>query len=361
MRDKPFAGVRRLRGWTAEIASSNLCSTARNWSLDMRPASRTVVNCLSALLLGFALATAGSAIAAKGGTKGGGGGGKGGGHGGNEPPPAPAAVHLEGAGDSIMRGYNASCTSNTKLFSFLCYGGGDQPQNSFFDGSSDQVTSLLDDYLTISEASASQAAAASGSEMTDPAHNNFAAQANAIIAAVSSPTRVVIELGGNDICNRGTVDELYDDATWTAAVDAGLELLVNGLPDGSTVLIAGVPRVQDLRAAGIALQQSASSVDCEAFWSSFDVCRIATASDAALAAIGDRQRRYNEILRDRAAAYNDLALQTGVEVVTDYIDEVSTSVGTYSFGAGDINGGDCFHPSIEGQNTLAEMLFNSSQ
>jgi lysophospholipase L1-like esterase len=314
------------------------------------------------LVLVVALTGAGSALAAKGGNKGGGGGGGGGGKGGNgggdPPPPPPAAVHLEGAGDSIMRGYNASCTHNTRLFSFLCYGGGDQPENSFFDGSSSNVVSLFDNYLALGEATAAQTAAASGSEMTDPAKNNFATQANEIIAAVSTPSRVYVELGGNDICNRGSVAELYDDETWTAAVDAGLSSLVNGLPAGSTVVLSGVPRVQDLRAAGIALQNSASDVDCEAFWSTFDVCGIATANDSALDAIGERQQRYNEILLERAQYFDTMPENPGVAVVTDYAGEATASVGTYSFDAQDINGGDCFHPSIQGQNTLAELLFD---
>jgi lysophospholipase L1-like esterase len=173
--------------------------------------------------------------------------------------------------------------------------------------------------------------------------------------------RVFVELGGNDLCNRTTVNDLYSDAVWESAVRAGLDSLVNGLPDGSTVLLVSVPRVQDLRAAGIAKQQSTSGVNCQNFWASFDVCRIATADGADLAtrlsAVGARQRAYNDTLAALASEYNGQAGSTGVEVVAEFDATANASVGSYSFQATDINGGDCFHPSIQGQNKLSEIIW----
>jgi lysophospholipase L1-like esterase len=269
---------------------------------------------------------------------------------------------VEGAGDSIMRGYNATCRTNTGLFDFLCYGGGDQPENSFLDGSSASVTSIVDRYIQLdAQVTGGKAASASGSEMTDATKNNFATQASAIVGAATQPVRVFVELGGNDICNRATVNDLYTDAVWETAVRAGLETLVTGLPDGSTVLLVSVPRVQDLRAAGIAKQTSTSGVNCENFWASYNVCRIGTAGGADLAtrltAIGAKQRAYNDKLVTLAGEYNGRALSTGVEVVAEFDPTVNTSVGSYSFQATDINGGDCFHPSIQGQNKLSEILW----
>lgn len=321
---------------------------------------------LLVFLTAIILASTGAALAAKGGNKGGNGGGKGGGKGGGGGGDggsggSPVVLHLEGAGDSIMQGYNASCTGNTSFWDSLCLLGEEQPANSFLDGSSSSVVSLLDRYQTIDSGwTGSKAASQSGSEMTDPAKNNFENQSLAIVSSVTTPTRVVIELGGNDICNRGLADEFYDDPTWQAAVDAGLDVLVNGLPDGSTVFLASVPRVQDLRQAGLILESSDSGVDCQGVWSSFNVCPIATLSDpATLVAIGERQQRYNEILAERAQHYNLDATSTGVEVVAEYQGESVVSVGTYSFGAEDINGGDCFHPSIQGQNKLSDLLFRA--
>jgi lysophospholipase L1-like esterase len=322
---------------------------------------RTVV---SGILVSLALVLAGPALAAKGGNGGGkpsdgDGGGGGGGGGGGKTKPAPTRV--EGAGDSIMRGYNADCTGNTGLFDFLCFGGGDQDQNSFLDGTSSSVLSIVDRYVQQErKATGGKAASASGSEMTDPGKNNFATQATNIVASATQPVKVVVELGGNDLCNRANEAELYTDAEWEAAVDAGLQLLVDGLPDGSTVLLSSVPRVQDLRAAGIAKQTGNGGVNCESFWATYDVCRIATGSDTFFGALNAQQKSYNEILVERAAAFNDQATSTGVEVVAEYQGEGVESVGTYAFGASDINGGDCFHPSISGQNELSRIIWQNN-
>jgi lysophospholipase L1-like esterase len=312
---------------------------------------------LALCILALSLAVVGVAEAKKGGGGGGGGGGgKGGGKGGK-----PAPVRVEGAGDSIMQGYNASCTGNTSFGDLICYASGEQPEHSFLDGSSASVTSILDRYLALDgRATGSKSASESGSEMVDPAKNNFEAQANAIVAAATQPVRVIVELGGNDLCNRTSDQDLYTGEQWQAAVDAGLQVLVNGLPDGSTVLLAGVPRVQDLRAAGLERQAADSGVNCQSFWSTYGVCEVATATDAYLAAIAAKQQQYNGILAERAQAFNADAATTGVEVVAEYAGEFTSSVGTFAFGADDINGGDCFHPSIGGQNTLSEVIWGNN-
>jgi lysophospholipase L1-like esterase len=221
----------------------------------------------------------------------------------------------------------------------------------------------------------------SGAEMT-AGGDNFSSQVDSILSLVPIPDLVVVELGGNDVCNRDCVDPahcgnpLYDDATWTAAVEAGLEKLVgfnhpSSLPAGSTVYLLGVPRVQDLYAAGVAKQQGASNIDCDSFWDSFDVCEIATLNapmngedlPTRRAGISARIPRYNEILRDLALAYSTNSNgknPNGIEVVADYVNEDLSSIGTTPFGPNEINGGDCFHPSLDGQRTLATGAWYSN-
>ena len=135
----------------------------------------------------------------------------------------------------------------------------------------------------------------------------FSTQAARILSQVPLPEHVEVELGGNDICSRECVDPafcskpLYTDAEWTEAVRAGLDLLVEGLPQGSTVYLLGVPRVQDLRQAGLEKQSESSSVDCEGIWADFDICEIVTrggfrdglTEEMWLATIAARQRRYS--------------------------------------------------------------------
>ena len=147
-----------------------------------------------------------------------------------------------------------------------------------------------------------------------------------------------------------------------------MDILVAGLPLGSTVYIAGVPRIHDLRPAGLDKQDGPSNIDCEAVWNLGSVCSIATdgndlnGEDIAtrLTAIAARQVRYNEIIRDEAAAYNTNSNgknPRGIEVVSDYVDEFTPSAGTTPFGANEIDGGDCFHPSLQGQNLVATVAW----
>lgn len=288
--------------------------------------------------------------------------------------PTKAAV----VGDSITMGFAADCTGNIWFWDLFCLLGGDQPEHSWFDGSSGNVDSFDDKWDAISSGvNSTKAAAKSGSEMRG-GDNNFAYQAQQIVAMTTKPDHVTVELGGNDICNRGCVDPnncddpLYTDAEWRTAVRDGLDVLVADLPSGASVHLGSVPRVQDLRAAGLEKQSNNSwTVNCESLWSTFNVCEIATAGGTfngenhatRFAGVSAAQQRYNEILREEAEAYNaNTAGQNprGIEVVADYVDEDTLSAGTRSFGSSEIDGGDCFHPSVKGQNLVSDILWMSN-
>jgi lysophospholipase L1-like esterase len=276
---------------------------------------------------------------------------------------------LAAAGDSITQAFGASCTCNNNFFCLLCLLGGDQPQYSWFDGSSAVVFSVYDHYLDLDGTiSADKSAAEDGAKMRD-----FFEQALTILGQTPLPDHVEVELGGNDLCGRDCIDPskcsdpVYTDDEWRDSVRAGLDMLVNGLPDGSTIYLLGVPRVQDLRAAGVLKQQEASNVDCEGVWDDYDICTIATKGGLSdygesladrLTGIAERQQRYNEILRQVAEDYNsnvDNVNPRHIEVLTDYVDEtIVSAVGAFEFSAEDIDGGDCFHPSIQGQRAIAD-------
>jgi hypothetical protein len=290
----------------------------------------------------------------------------------NAIPPAPS--RNVAAGDSITQGFAADCTCNSGPFGLICLlcpAGGDQPEHSWFDGAS-LGPSFYDLYGGIGSGITSSRESVSGAQMNGGG-DSFSNQVDDILSLVPIPDLVVVELGGNDVCNRDCVDPghcgnpLYDDSTWTTAVEAGLDKLVGfnhapSLAAGSTVYLLGVPRVQDLYAAGVA--KASSSVDCEDFRDDFNVCEIATLNapingedlPTRLAEISLRIPRYNEILRDLALAYTTNSNgknPNGIEIVADYVNENVSSIGTTTFGPNEINGGDCFHPSLSGQRELA--------
>lgn len=281
------------------------------------------------------------------------------------------------AGDSITQAFAADCDCNTDPFCLLCLLAGDQEQHSWFDGSDGDVFSLHDRYLFFDPGvGADKSAAVDGARMRGGG-DSFSIQADRILGQTPTPDLVVVLLGGNDLCSRDCVapascsSPLFTDAEWTEALRAGLDKLADGLPAGASVYLLGVPRVQDLRQAGLDKQASTSAVDCEGAWATFDICRIATQASplngeslaTRLAGIAARQRRYNEILRDEAEAYTTNSNgrnPAGIEVASDYVDEATPSIGTLGFGADDIDGGDCFHPSLAGQGRVAEGAWNGS-
>ena len=114
-----------------------------------------------------------------------------------------------------------------------------------------------------------------------------------------------------------------------------------------------------------------SSINCDAFRDDFNVCEIATLNavlngedlPTRLEGISARVTRYNEILRDLALAYSSNANGRnpgGIEIVADYVNETLPSTGTTTFGANEINGGDCFHPSVFGQSLISSGAWSSN-
>lgn len=283
------------------------------------------------------------------------------------------------AGDSITRGFGASCECNQNPICIaLCtYPDIEQPQNSWFDGSSSSVFALLDRYRVFDAAIGANASAARSGARMRGGDDSFQIQAARILGQSPSPDLVVVLLGGNDICSRDCAtpgvcsSPLFSDPEWREAIALGLSPLVAGLPANATVYLGSVPRVQDLYAAGQAKEDLEDDVNCDAVWQTFDICRIATdpatvageTQAARLLAIAARQRRYNEILREEALAYDSNANglnPRGVRVTAEYTDEFTSSVGTLAFGPDQINGSDCFHPSLLGQNAIAERLWRNS-
>lgn len=298
------------------------------------------------------------------------------------PPPADGVTNAAAAGDSITRAFAADCTYNTTFWSLFCLLGGDQPEHSWFDGWDSDVNSVHDRYKALdSSIAANKDASQSGAEMSGAGdagyERNFAEQAAVIVAQTPLPDHVEVVLGGNDICNRDCTDPancndpLYTDEEWRGAIRDGLNTLMTGLPAGSSIVMGSVPRVHDLRQAGLDKQAADSWIDCENIWTSYDVCNIATAGgnyngeslQTRLAAISAAQQSYNAIIREEVEAYNSNSNglnPNGIELVSEYVDEQTASAGTFQFGAEHIDGGDCFHPNVATQSVIADFMWNGN-
>ena len=300
-------------------------------------------------------------------------------------PEVPTMINIQHtavAGDSLTKAFGANCEANTSWLDLLCLLKADQPHHSWFDGESQRVNSIHDRFKSQdSSITAYRGAATTGAELTgireDGEEPSFAAQAMMIVSQSLKPNHVEVLFGGNDLCSRDCIDPahcddpLYTEDEWRDALRNGLNTLVSHLPQGASILLGSVPRVQDIRQAGLAKQADNHRVNCESIWQTFNVCRIVTQSTPLNGesltyrhqAIAEMQQRYNEILVEEARAYNENSNglnPTGVEVIAEYVDEQTPSGGTFSFGGEHINGGDCFHPNLNTQNIIADFMWHAN-
>jgi lysophospholipase L1-like esterase len=269
---------------------------------------------------------------------------------------AAAPAKQANIGDSISQGFAADGTL------------GDHPNESWVQGTDPAVNSMYSRFLAANKGFAQEPQSVSGSEMVG-GNDSFAAQAGRVCAQATKPDHVSIVLGGNDVCNRGasaTVDataNMYSLDTWVSALRAGFDQLAACLPEGAVVQILSVPRVDFLFDAG-----TAKSPWCnEGVWPLANVCRIVTgeADAARRQQIGEKVNAYNDAILAEVKAYdaNSNGKNTGhMRFVTDWVGSIeaghaNTSVGTYKFGADDINPLDCFHPDVAGQAKIACMAW----
>lgn len=256
------------------------------------------------------------------------------------------------AGDSISQGYSADGWP------------GEHPELSWVQGTSSEVDSVFMRYQERVPSFTQQPESVTGAEMV-AGDDNFAAQAARICAQEEKPQHVSVMLGGNDVCNRSrssssdAAANMYSLDTWVNALRAGLDQLAACLPPGSTVHVLSFPRVDFLYNAGYA-----KSLWCPyVVWPNANICRIITAerSGSRRAQIGARINEYNEATRAEVELYEanaDGRNLRGVHFVTDWQGSIedghaNTSVGAYVLRAEDINGTDCFHPSVLWQRKVA--------
>jgi lysophospholipase L1-like esterase len=273
-------------------------------------------------------------------------------HRGNRPT-AVLAQKLAGIGDSIMQGVDASASGAL---------GGDQPEYSFAQGTDAGVDSLYTRYLAASGLPGGvELESMSGAQMIQGGSRpNAAAQADRVCAQAQKPDRVILLLGGNDVCNASSAASLPAASDFQAALRAALDKLADpgcALPAGTQVHVLSVPRLDLLPSAAVAKGAPLCVLVAAT------ICPMVAAAGVTpgdLGQVAARIEAYNAAIADEVAAQNVLRAGGGISFSTDWTGPTpNTSVGTLVFGAGDVSDIDCFHPSAEGQRKLACIAWES--
>lgn len=241
--------------------------------------------------------------------------------------PAPLPDGVAVLGDSISRAMN---TAGDAV--------GDHPQASWATGAdpADAVTSHLE-RLRARQPGVEVVGfndARSGARMAD-------LQRQAESAVEQKADYVLILMGANDAC-AGSLDAMTTVDEFRADLREALRILRDGLPENATVYVVSIPDVGQIpeRAGG---NRAARMV-----WAYAGVCHPLLDHDATeeeRAAVRERVMAYNQALREEAARVN-----------AHFDDE---AVFRSTLEAADLSPVDYFHPSLRGQQRLADVAWDA--
>ncbi|KAB8170857.1 SGNH/GDSL hydrolase family protein [Streptomyces sp. 3MP-14] len=230
-------------------------------------------------------------------------------------------------GDSITRGFDA------------CALLADCPEASWATGTDSEVDSLARQLLgdDVAVAERSWNLAASGAVMAD-------LPAQAADAVALEPELVTVLIGANDACATD-VAQMTEVAEFRADFAAALGVIRAELPE-TGVYVASVPDLERLWSEG------QGSTLARTIWRLANVCpsMLADADEQGAEAterraeVSDRVRAYNEALAEVCA--RDALCRYDGGAVYDY-----------AFTADHISDWDWFHPSRQGQSTLAALAY----
>jgi lysophospholipase L1-like esterase len=148
---------------------------------------------------------------------------------------------------------------------------------------------------------------------------------------------VTIFIGHNDICDAATPDEMLDTTTFEMLFTEAMDILYSqeNPPD---VVVSSLAKVADLYSVG------QNDNWCTSIWSLGNVCRVVTSGNPSHIAQADqRTQEYNAILASLAEVYG-----------YTYVPQIYDT----EFTLEDLSDFDCFHPSVSGQNRIANIIWN---
>jgi hypothetical protein len=252
------------------------------------------------------------------------------------PPPAQLPALVGAIGDSLTVAVNA-----TPRF-------GEQPEHSWIlgDAPADGVESHLERLRAFGTDPTPVMAARSGAQVAAAV-----AQATAVIEAArelppGEIAYVTFELGANDVC-APSLDAATAPDAFAAAAEAAFAVLAEGLPPGSLLLVLSVPDVTRLPAV-IEDVDRATELHRQ-----YGVCQNVLGDDVALEPVRERVVAYNAALVAACEAVEG----SPVEFRHDLSGQPSSSLFGAAFELADLSGLDFFHPSLQGQARIADVLW----
>ncbi len=230
-------------------------------------------------------------------------------------------------GDSITRAYAA------------CGRGGDCAEMSWATGSAEHLDSHAQ-RLRLDDPDSSHNLAVSGARVA-----GLASQVEAAVRV--RPDYVTVLIGANDACAT-EVAGMTSVQEYTAIFDAALDALVRALPE-ARILVLSVPDLARLWEVG------KDRPDVRHVWASSGVCRtmLADPTDSSAAAQARRDR-----VRARIQAYNAAMAATCGRHAPRCHDD-GNAVFDYRFDLDDVSPLDYWHPSRQGQATLARVAWDA--
>lgn len=155
-------------------------------------------------------------------------------------------------------------------------------------------------------------------------------------AVVYQPDYVTVMIGANDVCGQTPLTQFEND------VEIILATLTTRLPNVKIQMVP-IPDLGRLREVGLEDSQ------CQRKWNLLNMCRSllhARATGQERQVVLERLEHANDILAAASARYPDHA-------------SIDMTLASYEFERRHISSVDCFHPSIAGQNLIAELSWST--
>lgn len=176
----------------------------------------------------------------------------------------------------------------------------------------------------------------------------------AVHVALLDINYATVMLGANDVCRSNPAD-LITDAEFEGHLRNGMSTLLNGLADGSTVLVVAIPNVKGVYDFG-KTKTALGITSCERLWKLTGFCAAMLSENST-----DMDRQY---LQSRNIGYNAILERVTGEFAASYPGKfVRYAPATFQLPTAQdqLSDIDCFHASWQGQRATAELTWPFTQ